>query len=976
MKTVSVEFNRDKTNKLVISAIKYTDALFKKIEKHCTDMYKKANSYEEFLNLTPDYTIRNPLIVEGFSDMTNEVLLKSISDISFSKPAQKALIREIIENNVAELVTNAGDDLKEHIKEVTLDAYDNNIAPQDYWKNLQAPPLVKGKNGAKRTVSVKQRCKMISRTETARTQNIANYIVGKERSATHWYALGFTDEKTCAECIEKYGTPTDPVYYEIEDTTYLPPLHPNCRHAAVFIQKETDDDFETTSSEEFVETEEIKEGSGSIVQSEPISPKDEEEIPKSKIDTKYFEESGNGKGYAGYEDELPVGYSIVNKDGKTYLNGLEIYYEDSDGYISFSIDDVNEHNDSLKKKTETEDVDSVEYKEKFEIFDYDEDGEPIYDKPIEISDLEYDDGEKAYIIPEDKIQHIDYVGSFYNGQQVYYNGNKGPFIKKFHISKHNKNLGYDETGDHKYSVSDAYSDYVEGAGPGIKKEVIDINKMDFLSDEQAYYAPEHEIQIGDNGKPYYNGLEVKYDGFGYYVSAQDIYKHNYDLGSNMLPLIISKEPIDCNFFEFDADYDGYAIPSDHLIQYDGKQYFNGLEVEFIPDGPYGFGILKYDEIQAHNSNLGKPIPKMTPIDTDVLTYNKNTDNYLIDGLFNKVDIIDGVPFFNGLEVQEYNGLYKISKKKLDEHNEFFGIDPNPNHIYAKDVEQTKESMGLSEEYNGRLKSMETEINEYHNDDLTPIILNDELYLEDKDGRRWIVDVDEKYQRLQDSFQDQVYFNSELRSSGTDWGDYGHHMISNMLYGDSKHSDWWMYKDKVDNVIRPKLDEILELKTELFDNGKDFSDDRKVKKLKKELLDYVRDKINNADVYNTVERIIDLDEIILISPRLSQDTAFVRQGHFDESLCEKGKKISFEGFLATSYEGPIGPPSATNHFAQKPGRWEITILTPTGAKGTRLNHTFSAAEWEREWLLRRDEDLEVINYDLNSRPKKVTVKVCE
>ena len=234
MSEIKLTFKRDKSNKLVLNSIKYTDALFNKIEKYCKDLYEKCGDYKTFREQSTDYTLDNPLITTGFMEHMGTLMDKVIADVSFSQQGQKELVRTMIQNTVADLVLNAGEDLKEHIKQVTLDAYENHIAPQDYWENLQVPPLVKGEDGAKRSISVRERCKMIARTETARTQNVANYVIGKDSGAKYWYALGFTDNKTCNECIEKFGTPSDPVYYDIEDIGYMPPIHPNCRHAAVF----------------------------------------------------------------------------------------------------------------------------------------------------------------------------------------------------------------------------------------------------------------------------------------------------------------------------------------------------------------------------------------------------------------------------------------------------------------------------------------------------------------------------------------------------------------------------------------------------------------------------------------------------------------------------------------------------------------------------------------------------------------------
>ena len=153
---------------------------------------------------------------------------------------------------------------------------------------------------------------MITRTETARTQNVANYVINKERGATHWYALGFEDEKTCAECIKKFGTISDPVYYEIEDTKFLPPIHPNCRHTAIFtIRNKTSDNNKV--NEEVIEIDKTNE---KVIENNKTN---EKVIDNNKTNNKVPDTNKINKKVPDYNETIEK-YEKLEIDGKRPIN--------------------------------------------------------------------------------------------------------------------------------------------------------------------------------------------------------------------------------------------------------------------------------------------------------------------------------------------------------------------------------------------------------------------------------------------------------------------------------------------------------------------------------------------------------------------------------------------------------------------------------------------------------------------------------
>lgn len=224
-----------KQDKLLQQFDKFNKAQFNKIYRLWEQKYSRSQSLEEFMV----HLAQNEIFdVEEYSIKINDIIDVDLNQLSFNRKAQEDLTRETIHNKTFDLVKNVNDDFKEHLRTQATEAYSNGVSPQEFGKMIKAPPLIKDVDGAKRSISAEARNRMIARTESKRALNVSNYLINKERGATHWYAIGFTDEKTCTDCIEVYGTPGDYVYYSIDDTVNLPPLHPNCRHTAVFITED------------------------------------------------------------------------------------------------------------------------------------------------------------------------------------------------------------------------------------------------------------------------------------------------------------------------------------------------------------------------------------------------------------------------------------------------------------------------------------------------------------------------------------------------------------------------------------------------------------------------------------------------------------------------------------------------------------------------------------------------------------------
>ena len=208
-------------SKLIKNGIKYTDALFGEISKRLADKCLVNDSLESFLEDTQEYTAQNPLVVSGYKDTLLNLILAETNNHRFSRPSQRELTRITIEEHVGNLITDVGEEIRQKIRTIVTEEYNQGSNPQKMAKRI-TDEISSIKN---------KRARAIARTEVARTSTISDYIIAKERGATH-YTVDCRSTR-CNVCKERYCK-TNPtggdVEYEIDDTDNLPPLHPNSYH--------------------------------------------------------------------------------------------------------------------------------------------------------------------------------------------------------------------------------------------------------------------------------------------------------------------------------------------------------------------------------------------------------------------------------------------------------------------------------------------------------------------------------------------------------------------------------------------------------------------------------------------------------------------------------------------------------------------------------------------------------------------------
>ena len=216
-------------DKLIKTGIRYTDRLFKEISNRLSVAVLESDTLESFLEKTSEYTTANPLVTTGYDNTMLRLILNETNNHKFSRPSQRELTRITIDNYVGDLIRNVGEDIKTSVRDIVRDGYDQSLSQQEIAKNI-----------SDNIDSIKNtRANTIARTEIARTASVSDYIINKERGATHFTVE--SRDTCCGLCEEEYDN--GGIEFSIEDTYMLPPLHPNCRCVARYKTKGPDADY-------------------------------------------------------------------------------------------------------------------------------------------------------------------------------------------------------------------------------------------------------------------------------------------------------------------------------------------------------------------------------------------------------------------------------------------------------------------------------------------------------------------------------------------------------------------------------------------------------------------------------------------------------------------------------------------------------------------------------------------------------------
>ena len=214
--------------KLIKQGIRYTDALFQELEKRLRQGILTTDTLEDFLEKTKEYTTNNPLKSTGYDATMIALILAETNNHRFSRPAQRELTRVTIETYVGNLIVNVGEDIKADVRDIVKEGYNEGLSQEEIADRI---------SDKIKTIS-NTRAKTIARTEIARTATVSDYIINKERGATH-FTVGCRSTR-CEKCKELYCNSSPiggDVEFTIDQVDMLPPLHPNCRCFATFYKK-------------------------------------------------------------------------------------------------------------------------------------------------------------------------------------------------------------------------------------------------------------------------------------------------------------------------------------------------------------------------------------------------------------------------------------------------------------------------------------------------------------------------------------------------------------------------------------------------------------------------------------------------------------------------------------------------------------------------------------------------------------------
>ena len=295
--------------KLIKQGIRYTDALFKELENRLRQGVINSDSLEAFLEKTKEYTTNNPLVTTGYDATLLKIILAETNNHKFTRPAQKELVRVTIENQVGELITNVGEDIKADVRDIVKSGYNEGLSQYEIADNI-----------SHRIKTIKNtRANVIARTEIARTATVSDYIINKERGANYFVVdCRSTRCEVCKEAYCKSSPIGGDVEYDIDDVAMLPPRHPNCRCVAV---------FGVEPNRKSKPKEDVEEGTEEVT-TQTEKPKQEEQKPKPKSNLKFeeLETPEQVAEYFGFEYSFG-GFPQVDKevlkgkDGKPYRAG-------------------------------------------------------------------------------------------------------------------------------------------------------------------------------------------------------------------------------------------------------------------------------------------------------------------------------------------------------------------------------------------------------------------------------------------------------------------------------------------------------------------------------------------------------------------------------------------------------------------------------------------------------------------------------
>lgn len=688
--------------------------------------------------------------------------------------------------------------------------------------------------------------------------------------------------------------------------------------------------------------------------------------PKGKyIDVSKLEKVSNSNKGKGYLANTDNGLKYNKETGKAYYNGLEadvVQYNESIEYGSafFKELDVLEHNIKYPKSKKTKLDAYVE-------------AETIKSKPkpkevIDTAEIDYAKFDDYYMLNESDGAYKNKDGKWeYKGlvaDEASYSGKSG-YFKIESVAKHNYEVTGKKPVEAPTKPNEILSNNVKNntlADEIVEGELINADDLNFSESNNAYYV---DLDAGikknpKNGKWEYKGLEVKDYSEKWdigTITADEIKAHNIKI-RNKNP----KEPVkteskkeiidtsklkelDSESYDIDLNMQPHLEKDIKLNKRTGKYEYKGLELkgEYEKDG---YGWIDKVDVEKHNAKLTN---KSKPIDTS--KFEKVTDDFYVEFESTKELENIGVKYNKNTDEYELHGLKVTKLFKTESGKGFFEIPIDY-------VEEYNNKLGFTLE--GKPLPKQSPVNEKRFVNNSNKIIREttpagDAYAVDENGTEYRIDTKSKGEREQDRLQEKIDMSNH-KTGMYGWALPRYNEINSLVLGikgEMSSFDGRPYKAFMKDKALPILDkyyaEVNRIKS---------TESRLCKKLLGDYEKLVKEAYemeHNSQIETLMWDLVDMESAMAKSPALHENTMFIRDGFWDEAWNKVGKIFELEPYSSTTYkEGGAG-------FGEE-GRYKITILAPKGTRGTRMNNQYDSLIGEREWLLKRHQRFEVLEFD--------------
>ena len=192
-------------------------ALMRDIKNDVVRTTTNAKSLDTWVAKLGGYVVQNAFITGPAAGETQSILSDILRATEFSplpKGGQMEVVKGVISESTMHHVTRMGDDLKNEMRRIAVEAYDAKMAPKELAKEL----------ASRIDVLSNSRAQVIARTETMRASNLAGYTnASLNMGANSFIVTGAPDR--CELCVEAF----DGLVFDISQSDMIPPWHPRCR---------------------------------------------------------------------------------------------------------------------------------------------------------------------------------------------------------------------------------------------------------------------------------------------------------------------------------------------------------------------------------------------------------------------------------------------------------------------------------------------------------------------------------------------------------------------------------------------------------------------------------------------------------------------------------------------------------------------------------------------------------------------------